>query len=130
MLMKRGTTTVLGFLIAPLVPVVVGIALGPPSKAADLGLFVVMGTFVYIYSFILMALFGVPAYFLLRRINLVRWWSALLTGLALGCLMGTIFRLPNQPQIGDIFTMAFMGASAGFVFWLIWSRGVDPAVRN
>jgi hypothetical protein len=117
-------------LIAPLVPGVVGTALDPPSKAADLPLFALMCAVVYIYSFILMTLLAVPAYLFLRKNNLVRWWSALLTGLALGCLMGIIFRLPNQPQIGDIFRMGFMGASAGFVFWLIWSRGVDPAVRN
>lgn len=128
--MKRRTATVLGFLIVPLVPGVVGTALDPPSKVADLALFALMCAVVYIYSFILMTLFAVPAYLILRKNNLVQWWSSLLIGLALGCLMGIIFRLPNQPQIGDIFRMGFMGASAGFVFWLIWSRGVDPIARN
>jgi uncharacterized membrane protein len=128
--MKRRITTVLGFLIAPLVPVVVGTAISPPSKSADLGIFVVMGAIVYVYSCGLMAFFGVPAYLLLRRKNLVRWWSAMLVGLLVGTLMATVFRLPNQPRIEDLLVMALTGALAGFVFWLIWSRGVDPAARN
>ncbi|WP_143154133.1 hypothetical protein [Rhodanobacter sp. OK091] len=89
-----------------------------------------MGAIVYVYSCGLMALFGVPAYFLLRRKNLVRWWSSLFIGLLVGALMATVIRLPNQPRVEDLLVMALTGALAGLVFWLIWSRGVDPAARN
>lgn len=125
--MKRRIATVLGFLIAPFVPVVVGTAIKPPSKPEELGTFLVIGAIVYIYSCGLMAIFGVPAYLLLSRRNLVRWWSALLVGLLVGIFMGTIFRLPNQPRLEDLFVMALTGALAGLVFWLIWSRGPSGA---
>lgn len=128
--MKRGIATILGFLIAPLVPVVIGTAISLPSKSADLGLFAIMGAIVYVYSCGLTVLFGVPAYLLLSKKNLVRWWSTLLVGLLVGILVATVFRLPNQPRVEDLFVMALTGALAGLVFWLIWSRGVNSIPRN
>ena len=79
--MRRGTAIALGFLIAPLLPVIVGAAISPPFQSADFGLVVVMAVIVYVYSFGLTVIFGVPAYVLLSRKNLVRWWSVLLVGL-------------------------------------------------
>jgi len=121
--MKRSMTTLLGFLVAPLVPVFVGVARAPPSKSADLGVFVVMGVIVYCYSCFLTALFGVPIYLLLDRKRLVRWWSAMLTGLFVGCLIAVLLRLPHPALIADFLVQAPTGALAGIVFWLIWSRG-------
>jgi len=39
---------------------------------------------------------GVPAYFLLRKLNAVRWWSTVATGFILGAVPYTIFAWPLQ----------------------------------
>lgn len=123
--MKRLTATTLGFLVAPLAPVIVGFVITPPRGIKDLGLFLGLGAVVYIYAGCFIALFGVPAYLLCNRWHLVRWWSAMLAGLLVGSLSGAIFRLPNSPQISDLLRMASSGMFAGLLFWLVWRRGKE-----
>jgi hypothetical protein len=45
-------------------------------------------------------LLGVPAYFLLRRLNVIRWWSTLATGFILGAIPMAILTWPlRYPEL-------------------------------
>jgi len=127
---NRSIATVLGFIVAPLAPVIVGATMTPPRGSQDFPLFLSMGFVVYLYSCFLAALFGVPTYLLFKRKRLVFWWSATLVGLLAGTLLAAVFRLPNHPQILDFTFMAPSGALGGIFFWLIWSRGNDSTERT
>ena len=121
--MNQAFRTVLAFSVAPLIPSVylaVFFPLGGEQDAIS-----VLGSFVVVYLFSITAtvLLGVPFYFILRKFNLIRWWSATAGGL----LVGTVFLLlitSNAAQdTAGMLRFAMLGASAGFLFWLVWRSG-------
>ncbi len=78
---------------------------------------------LYFFSAFATLLFGVPAFYVLRRLKMIRWWSALLSGCAIGAIMAVVIRLPSLPMCDDIYIMSLAGAASGFVFWVIWRLG-------
>jgi hypothetical protein len=85
------------------------------------------------YSAIPTIVFAVPAYFVGRWLNLIRWWSTLIVGFVIGLLVWIIFVWPQlvHPSptatafdlIKGGLTWAAVGAIAGIAFWLSWVRG-------
>ena len=125
--MKRRTATITAFLIAPLCPVIVGLMTTPPRRTEDIVVSAGLGVVVYLYALFFTALFGMPTYFLFRRLNLVRWWSAMIVGLLAGVLLGAVFRSPNHPQVSDFQLMIPSGVLVGAAFWLIWRQGKEES---
>ena len=112
----------LGFLVAALLPAVAG-ALLTPAVRGDIQALLGMTVVFLFFSAAAIALFGVPAFLLLHRFGLVRWWSAMGAGVLLGAIIGVAIRLPGTPQLQDLAVMALMGAASALVFWLVWRLG-------
>lgn len=113
-----------GFGVAAVLPAVVMGLVWPLSGAHDLRS--IAGTMIVALPFSIMAvlLFGVPAFFLLRRFRPGRWWAAALVGLVLGIFVACALRLPNFPDPQMFLTMGPLGALSAVVFWSIWRLGL------
>jgi hypothetical protein len=121
--MKPRTATVLGFLIAPLVPIVVGGLVIPAPGPFEPVAFFGIGSLMYLYTCILMTLFALPVYLVLNEKRKVSWWAAALAGCFIGALVASVIRLPNYPRLSEYVRWAPEGALAGLVFWLVWRMG-------
>jgi hypothetical protein len=82
--------------------------------------FAVWSCIGYFYSLMLLAVFGVPIFFLARKVHLDRWWLALVAGTTLGVVASTIMRL------GPRSIFAPLGAATGALFWFIATRNTAP----
>ena len=121
--MKQHTAIILGFLIAPMVPVAGAAVLSPPSNAEDLYLLAVMSAIVYVYGLFLTGVLALPAYLILRRFNLVNFLTSVITGLLISLIFSIVIHIQNVTTFEDSFVKSCSGACAGFVFWLFWRAG-------
>ena len=83
----------------------------------------VFGAISYVVSAAVVALIGATVFIWLRRIDLVRWWSAVIVGFCGGVAVAVILRLPTLVSVHDTVLLGIEGAGSGFVFWLIWKQG-------
>jgi hypothetical protein len=117
------TRAVISFLVAPLFPAAMLGLLTPitggvinTDPVSILGLMPVG----YFFSAVATALLGVPAFLLLKHFDLVRWWSAIASGLVIGALVAIAIRLPSVVQARDLLVMVPIGGASALIFWLIW----------
>ena len=132
--MNPRVSTAVAFLIAPL----------PPAFAAALSSPVVGGgvdaspidllglTLVVFYPFALFfgLLIGLPLFFLARRFNLVRWWSAAIAGFVTGVIALALSKRLNSGDVPLLLMWAGSGSFAGFTFWFVWRTGNRPGASN
>lgn len=119
--MSEGRAAILASLTAPLVPAFLG-ALMTPLRGGPVNtdLTSVLGLTVVAYPFTLVLgnIVALPLFFVFRRYDLARWWSAALSGAIAGVFwVGVItlrFDLHNSVLLG------IEGALAGLTFWAIW----------
>jgi len=121
--MTKAKATIVGFLVAPMIPAVYGALTTDTFGPLDVLTFLVWFIVFYNYALWPTCLFGVPLFFVFKRYNLIRWWSTALTGLLIGMLVAVIFAAPNTVTLGLLLTMGLLGYASAFTFWLIWSRG-------
>lgn len=117
--MKKFAVVMTGFLVAPLIAAVITAALAPIGGGED---FIAWGLIpiFYLFAFFATLFFGMPAFFLLSRFNLITWWSSVIVGVVIGGLAGIILRLPSTPHLHDFTAMMPVGAASALSFWLIW----------
>ena len=125
--MRKRTAGILGFVVAPLIAAVIFSATTPLVRPLDVVARVEMVPVVYLPSAAATVLFAVPAFLLFLRFRLVRWWSVLGVGSAIGAFMGYELGSPNLVQVLGILFMAGTGAVSALGFWLIWRQGRDIA---
>lgn len=115
------TATILGFVAASLLPSAYLAVMAPLS--GDRNFQSVLGSFVVFYYFASAAtvLLGVPAYLILKKFNLVAWWSALGGGTLVGALVSFAVAPTSDPAGHQIF--AVLGGVAGLLFWIIRRAG-------
>jgi hypothetical protein len=77
----------------------------------------------YYFSAMAAVLFGLPIFLVLLSFKLIRWWSALATGLVIGALMGIIVKSPQPIHFPEMLFLASTGAASTLGFWLIWRQG-------
>lgn len=133
--MAKNKATIIGFIAAPAVPVIVGDAIAwiapgvqaSPNDFYDVLLSIGMGLVVYVYACMLTVLLGVPAYLFCKKYGMVRWWSATLVGGIVGAIFESVLLLPNLPGTENILMQSSIGALSGFLFWSIWRLGKQHA---
>jgi hypothetical protein len=123
--MKENSAALLGLLVCPLVAVLAaGLdSFNVPSSSGETGPIAWLGIFPIVYLFALMAsiVLGGPSFLLGRKMDLIRWWSASITGGVVGLIMYVAIRLPNIVlSMHDIALYIVTGFVAGLVFWSIW----------
>jgi hypothetical protein len=120
---------ILAFLLAPAVaPALIGLASIHPSMA---GIWVIaLGVAAFTYATTLVA--GIPAYFLLRARNWLKWWHLTLGGTVLGLLptlvMGFPLSLNGALLLGPDHLL--IGAASGFAFWALAFAGSTSRLRG
>ncbi len=82
---------------------------------------------VYLYSLAAGLVLGLPLLLLGLRLNLVRWWTALVAGIVAGGVAMFIFSLPDAVTAHNLAYAGAIGAPSGLAFWLIWIQGRSPA---
>jgi len=108
--------------ICPIIPGL-ALSLGTPihrSSSLDFsfGLLIVG----YFFGLLAMIFLAIPAFSLLRYLNLVRWWTTAITGILGGMVGAYLLRYPNKLQLNDLVITCGIGFAMSMVFWLIWYR--------
>jgi hypothetical protein len=99
---------ILAFLIAPLVPALVGALV-----AGQIGWVLVLAPFAYLF-----ALPGIPAFLLCRKLGWLKPWQIVGVSSVLGALVSPLLR-PGVPFFSDVALFTGYAALTGLVFWLI-----------
>jgi hypothetical protein len=120
---------ILAFLLAPAVaPALIGLASIHPSMAGMWVMALGVAAFTYVTTLIA----GVPAYFVLRAKNWLKWWHFTLGGAVLGLLPTSLIGLPQSLQgtllLGPDYLL--IGAASGFAFWALAFAGSDSRLRG
>jgi hypothetical protein len=63
---------------------------------------------------------GLPSFALFWFFGLVRWWTALASGLGVGALVA--FLMSNGPDLKPYPVMAAVGAASAMAFWSVWTK--------
>ena len=87
------------------------------------------GVIAYLVATAVTFALGMPTFSFLRRFNLVRWWSALASGAAIGVLVALPFGFPFRDG-GATAIMSGAGAFSALIFWLIVRPVTPPANRG
>lgn len=113
----------LAFLIAPLISAALSILLTPLATTQGMvSMFGIFGIF-YLISLIFSILFGVPIYCLLLFINKINWLSCLLSGIAVGMIVGVLLHFPGPIFAKDLAILGSVGGASGIGFWLALRLG-------
>jgi hypothetical protein len=115
----------IAFFVAPLVPIpLVGLytILHAPSIAPRFQLWQLIDPGLTKVAYLVALAAGLPAYLLMRRMRLDKWWHYLGGGALLGCLPGLVLNLTAWG--GGIAVLAILigapsGAVAGLAFWVL-----------
>lgn len=86
----------------------------------DARLSVRFAPYFYLYALVIMMFTALPAYFIGRHFNLIRWWSVLLVGVLIGAAVSLVLTTVN---FAEFFTFCGLGFLSSLTFWLIWRKG-------
>jgi hypothetical protein len=117
---KRDVTA---FVLAPLVTALIVIIVTPIERGTfSEQLFSTLATMFawYFGAVTLTAVLAVPAFIILRRMNMVRWWSALAMGLVIGFIATLIVGTPTAHILQGPAPLSIVGGASGLIFWFIW----------
>jgi hypothetical protein len=120
--MRQLSAGIVGFVVAPLIAALIISATTQLVRPQDILSRIEMVPMVFLPAAGVTILVALPAFLLFKRFGLVRWWSAMGVGLAIGAFMGCTFGF-HLAQVPDILFMAGTGAVSALGFWLIWTRG-------
>jgi hypothetical protein len=115
------TRAVAAFLLAPLAGALLYSSAGlvASSYVGGFSEFLVTLVVAYVFAGSATLVIALPAYLVLRRFKLVRWWSALVAGSAVGFLFALMVGPFTSPLLHGTFPMLIIGAASGLVFWFI-----------
>ena len=130
---RQITLTVVAFLVAPLVASLsLSIAGSIGGFERDALSILTWGLLLYFPAAGLSLVFAVPVFLALLKLRVVRWWSTMLAGSAVGVFVvfvtnpaGFLAMLKAKP--GEVSLWGGIGALCGLVFWLIWRRGQNAS---
>jgi hypothetical protein len=133
---RSAAFTAIAFVVSPLVAALgLSVAGSVETGGENFSVLSLLGWTVvfYIYAALATLVLALPSFLLLRRFGVVRWWSALLVGIAIGVVVFA-FVLPggSGPVTSDsrLIWCGSMGALSALVFWVIWRRGHMSAPRT
>jgi hypothetical protein len=129
--MKRQTplpaVAVIALLASALVPALLLGALTPLTgdlRNKNPVTMLAMAVVFYPFAAALAVLLGLPTFFLLRWLGILRWWSTLLAGCVIGTVAVSI--ATHQILLGrGLLLHAGIGGASALVFWAIWTRAAS-----
>lgn len=129
---RRAVWLAIGLLLAPLLPALVLASLSPGLGvvSGDLGSLIPIAALLYLPAFFVVALLGLSVLAFLQHLDLVRWWTALLSGFVGGGLVALVvtdFRgLRADRFMADLpvsLIWAGCGSAVAMILWLCWKAG-------
>lgn len=130
--MNKTTATILGFAAAPIIPSVYSALTTHITE--NFNLFAQLSLIIIVYGYALWftIIFGVPTFLLARHFKLIRWWSALIAGIAIGAIVVVLVYFRGKPDVHAFMITCPLGGATGFTFWLIWKQGRErhPSTNN
>lgn len=124
-IMTKNKSTIIAFLVAPLIPASIGITQTAVFGSLNLTTFFGLLPIFYLFSVMATVFFGAPLFLIFRRYKMISWLSSLVVGIVVGALAALIFFPANTVQISGLILMSSTGGAAGLFFWLIWSFGSE-----
>jgi hypothetical protein len=126
----RHSSTAIAFLIAPLVASLILAVFSPiDGRVVNTDITFLLGLtgIFYVYAFLGTCLLALPLYVVLRKFHLIRWWSTIMAGGAIGTILlvalsaGHLSVFVTNPVTVLIWLCS--GSVAALAFWLIWRLG-------
>ena len=121
--MNQNRATVLGLFAAATVIPIFYAFLVPLEGKFDLGLVLITLIMIYWISLTAIAVLGYPAFVILKRYKLVKWWSAIGVGLIAGPLAFIGVVQISSINFEELLKFSALGGVAGFAFWIFWRLG-------
>lgn len=117
--MNQKRADVLAFLVAPLAPAIAFALSSPGLTGRNWAVSASMVPMFYSFAMFFTLILGLPAFLTLRRMSLVRWWSALAVGAVIGALVASLgqgFRYLSLDVVGF---GVVVGAAEAMLFCLV-----------
>ena len=121
--MTQNQATALGLFAAATVTPIFYAFFVPLGGKFDLGLVLITLTMIYWISLTAIAVLGFPAFIVLKRYKLVKWWSAIGVGLIAGPLAVIGVVQISSTNFEELLKFSVLGGIAGFAFWIFWRLG-------
>ena len=81
-------------------------------------------TIVFVYALSHTLIFGLPAYFIARRFDCIKWWVAVIVGFAIGAVPMEVMSCPwYYSEWSDLLPVGVMGGfgmAGGLAAWGVW----------
>jgi hypothetical protein len=131
---KQGLSTTAGFVIVPAIPALVFTIGSMPEIGYSVIYLIIWSLYLYVFTAVVEVVLGVPAYFIGKSFDLIRWWSASIIGFVIGTLAYLIIqsllvvfsRATTPSPLGvaiGLSALGALGSFSGFIFWFLWSLG-------
>lgn len=122
--MREDLCTFIGFVVTAAMPTLIlgAVAAATPDEPT-LETTIGLSPIIFLFSAIVTGTLGVPAFFLGKRMKLIRWWSASISGFVIGAGAGIILQWQSSIVSANTVLYGALGMISGFAFWLIWRLG-------
>jgi hypothetical protein len=120
--MNRAASTLLAFLLTPVFStfVLAGVLPVLDGSSPRYGLMPI----IWLISVAALCVLGLPVFALLLHRNLIRWWSAALSGLMVGGIVPIVLKLPHFTFENSIQLVPLLvGVASGLFFWAVFRTG-------
>lgn len=92
----------------------------PISGDRDMGALIASFVVAFPYSFLAMLVLGMPLFLIGICLDLVRWWSDLVTGTFVGIVAAVLLPYPGVIDLSGLLFLVSVGALAGLIAWAVW----------
>lgn len=90
---------------------------------------IVLSLIAYPFAIFFTCIFGLPIFFLARRFRLVNWWSAIASGVLVGCGVQVLV-LSGTAHIDNLLMYSAEGAASALLFLSVWRLGAHSVGRK
>jgi hypothetical protein len=115
----KSATEVIGCLVAPMPIVAVGVIESLSHTSFNVTTIVIISFIAYIGALGFTLVLGYPLYRVLLRFNLVRWWTCIFSGFAIGALVTILTAHPVSFFSSGVLVNSSAAAVSGLFFWMI-----------
>ncbi|WP_267551870.1 hypothetical protein [Rhizobium rhizogenes] len=118
--MKKFSALFLSLTAASLVSPVCLTLFMPISGDRDMVALIANFVVAFPYSFLAMLVLGIPLFLIGICLDLVIWWSGLVTGTFVEIVAAVLLPYPGVIDLSGLLFLVSVGALAGLIAWAVW----------
>jgi hypothetical protein len=109
-----------GFVMASIFPAAYIAVAAPLSGERDM--FSIIGSFIvfYFFSAVVTVIFGLPGFLILRKLQMITWWSTVCYGALVGCMIHILVTYSVGIDLTLLLKYSAIGGVSGLIFWIFW----------